>query len=142
MVSIISLTKSFVTLENVFSDAGLINCGVPQGSILVLLLFLIYINNLLQILNKTGLYLYTDNTCIFYQDKDVEKLEKVLYKGFLSFCEWFIDIKLSIHFGDDKKNSFFLSNEKPTKTRHMIWRLLSKTAQYCRISRMLPWFQS
>ena len=31
-----------------------------------------------------------------------------------------------------------LSNEKPTKTKQIIWRLLSKTAQYCRISRMLP----
>ena len=30
------LNRTFlVTLEDVFSDTGLINCGVPQGSILV-----------------------------------------------------------------------------------------------------------
>ena len=84
MVSIISLKqKVFVTLENVFSDAGLINCGVPQGSILGPLLFLIYINDLPQTLNETGSYLYAYDTCIFYQDKDVEKIEKVLNKKIL-----------------------------------------------------------
>ena len=33
--SYLSNRKFFVTLENVFSDAGLINCGFSQGSILV-----------------------------------------------------------------------------------------------------------
>ena len=73
MVSIISLKqKVFVTLENVFSDAGLINCGVRQGSILGPLLFLIYIDDLQQALKETGSCLYAYRTCIFYQDKDVE----------------------------------------------------------------------
>ena len=31
-------------------------------------------------LNDPGLYLFADDTCIFYQDKDVERIEKVLNK--------------------------------------------------------------
>ena len=83
--SYLSNRKFFMTLENTFSDAELINCGVPQGSILRPLLFLIYINDLPQALNETGSYV--DDTCIFYQDKDVEKIERVLNKEFSSLCE-------------------------------------------------------
>ena len=51
----LSSRKFFVTLEDAFSDDGLINCGIPQRSILESLLFLfiyvyIHINVLLQAL--------------------------------------------------------------------------------------------
>ena len=101
-----------MTLGNLFSDAGLINCGVPQGSILGSFLFLIYINDLLQALNETELYLYADHTCIFFQDKGVDKIEKVLNKELPSLSEWFIDNKLSIRFGDDKTKTIFFSRMK------------------------------
>ena len=100
------------------------------------LLFLQRINDLPQALNKTGSYLYADDTCIFCQDEDVKKIQKV-GKNF-HYSEWFIDNKLPIRFGDDKTKTFFFCKEKPTKTEHIIQRLLSKTAQYCRIFWVLP----
>ena len=42
-----------------------------------------------------------------YQDKNVEKIEKVLNREFSSLCEWFIGNKLSIHIWDDKKKEPF-----------------------------------
>ena len=40
-----------------------------------------------------------------FQHKDVEEIKKVLMNGFENFCDWFIDNKLSIHFGEDKSIS-------------------------------------
>ena len=110
--SYLSNRKFFVALKNVFSDAGLINSGAPQGSILGPLLFLININELPQALNNTGSYIYADKTCIFYQDKVDEKMEKVLNKEFFSLCEWLTDNTLLIHFGDDKTKTIFISRIK------------------------------
>ena len=109
MVFIISLKQKIFcgSRINVFSYAGLTNCGVSQGSILGLLLFLICKNDLRQAFNETESYLNTDNAFIFYQDKDVEKVETFFKKEFLLLFELFVDNKWSIHFGDDKAKTIF-----------------------------------
>ena len=99
MVSIVSLKqKMFVTPQNVFSDSGIRNLRVALN---------IYLNDLPQTINKTGSYLYADDTSAFYQNKN-----KVLNKEFLSICEWFIDNTLSIHFVNDKTKTIFFSRLK------------------------------
>ena len=91
-----------MSIEGVFSGEGLLICVVLQGSILEPLLFLIYINHLPQSLSQTAPDLHADDRCIYYQHRDIQKIENVLNKEFSSLCEWFIDNKLSIHFGEDK----------------------------------------
>ena len=59
--SYLSNRKFTVNLENSFSEVSSISCGVPQGSILGLLLFLIYVNDMLLAV-KCDLLLYTDDT--------------------------------------------------------------------------------
>ena len=47
------------------------------------------------------LLLYADDTCLVLQHKDVIEIETDLNKNFGSLCDWFIDNKLSIHFGEE-----------------------------------------
>ena len=104
--------RKFLVCIDVFSEAGTLKYGVSQGSILGPLLFLLYVNDLPQSLSDAGSYLHTDDTCIFYQPQDVKKNENVLNKEFPSLCQWFIDNKLSIHFGDDKTKSILFSKTR------------------------------
>ena len=48
------------------------------------------------------LFLYADDSCLVYQHKDVKDIERNLNKSFSNVCDWFVDNKLSIHFGEDK----------------------------------------
>ena len=92
-----------------FSEVGTLKYGVPQGSILEPLLFLLYVNDIPKSLSDASFYLHADDTCVFYQHENVKKIENVLNKEFSWLCQWFIDNKLSIHFGQDKTESIFFS---------------------------------
>ena len=112
--SYLSNRKIIVNLKNSFSEPGHFSCGVPQGSILGPLLFLLYINDMLQAIN-CKLLLYADDTCLIFQHKDVKVIEKQLNGNFSSICDWFVDNKLSIHFGEDKTKSILFSSKNKVK---------------------------
>ena len=63
--------RNFLACIDVYSEAGTLKCGVPQGSILGPLLFLLYVNDLFQSLSASP-YLYADDYCIFYQHEGVK----------------------------------------------------------------------
>ena len=62
---------------------------MPQGSILGPLLFLIYVNDMPQAV-KSNLLLYADDSCLMYQHRDVNEIEKQLNNNFENFCSWFV----------------------------------------------------
>ena len=103
-----------VETENKLFDLGIISCGIPQGSILGPLLFLIYVNNNLQKV-KSNLLFYADDPCLMYQHKDIAKIEKILNEDFENVCDWFVDNKLSIHFGDGKTKSIIFGSKRRAK---------------------------
>ena len=107
--------KFLVCIDNVFSESGTLKYGEPQDSILGPFLFLLHANDLPQSLSDAGSYLYADGTCIFYQHEDVKKIENVLNKKISSFYQWFMNNKLSIHFGEDKTKSILFSKTRGLK---------------------------
>ena len=104
----------YKNLKQSNSDFGKISCGVPQGSILGPLLFLIYVNDMPQAVTST-LLLHAEDSCILYQHKDAVQIEKRLNEDFENFCEWFVDNKLSIHFGEDKTKSILFASKRRAK---------------------------
>ena len=60
--------------NNHFSDLSKISCGVPQGSILGILLFLLYVNDMPQDV-RCDLFLYADNSGLTFQHEDVHVIE-------------------------------------------------------------------
>ena len=90
------------------------SCWVPQGSILGPLLFLIYVNHLPQAVKST-LFLYADDSCILYQHKEVDEIEKNLNKDFENIWDWFVDNKSSTHFGEDKTKSILFASKRRSK---------------------------
>ena len=89
-----------VNIKYKYSNVANINYEVPQGSILGPLLFLLYVNNIPQAV-VCELFLYTDNFCLLYQDRDVKATDTKLNKTYLIVCDWFLHNKLRIHFGED-----------------------------------------
>ena len=103
-----------VSVNDKFSSIGSLSCGVPQGSILGPLLFLLYVNDMKQAITSE-LMLYADDSCILFQHKEIKYIEEQLNKDFSNLCDWFVDNKLSIHFGDDKTKSILFASKHKAK---------------------------
>jgi len=66
--------KPYVCLNEVKSDMLCVNCGVPQGSILGPLLFIIYVNDIVNISNILQMILFADDTNIFVSGPNINEL--------------------------------------------------------------------
>ena len=74
--------------NNNLSTTENITCGVPQGSILGPLLFLVYINDIENVFCDVKFQLYADDTVIYYSGKNGKNVNKILQKGVDKFIEW------------------------------------------------------
>ena len=79
-----------VVLTNELSDSSVVNCGVPQGSILGPLLFLLFINDLPLLLHDTVSFvdLYADDTTLYEQHSDLKTLQRNLQKSLNLLHDW------------------------------------------------------
>ena len=74
--SYLSNRYQYVSINGYESGLAAINSGVPQGSVLGLLLFLLYINDLIQVIKFCKVHHFADDTNLLYLSNSTKKLNK------------------------------------------------------------------
>jgi len=108
----------FVNYKTMNSTCLSMSCGVPQGSVLGPLLFIIYTNDLPNALTNSKCILFADDTTVFKSSSNINDLIDSVESDLLTLNDWFRANKLSLNI--TKTNFMIFSpksvNKHPTIT--------------------------
>ena len=119
--------RSQATLANgVLSSERQITCGVPQGSVLGPLLFLIYVNDLGSVLSTSQHFLYADDTVILQSGDNISDIVELLQIDLNNYGSWCKANKLTIN---TKKSNYVIygTNQKTSRIRQCDLSLCDET---------------
>ena len=100
--SYLSNRQESVVYNGYESELKVINCGVPQGSILEPLLFLLYINDLTNVSNFFMPILFADDTNLFCIGTDLKEIIRLVNEEISKIYDWVNANKFSLNI--DKTN--------------------------------------
>ena len=115
--SYLSDRKQFVSLHGTNSEYQTLTCGVPQGSVLGPLLFLLYVNDICNCSSILEFHLFADDTNVFLSDTNIQKLELNLNIELGKVSHWLNANKLSLNI---EKTSFVISHPPQRKISYQM----------------------
>jgi hypothetical protein len=105
----LSNRKQFVQIDGINSYSKTIQCGVPQGSILGPLLFLIYINDLPEVSTFLQTTVFADDTSAFASGSDIDNLINNANNELNKIYDWLKCNKLSLNI--NKSHYMIITNK-------------------------------
>ena len=104
--------QQFVQVDGYSSDSTYVLTGVPQGSILGPLLFILYFNDVVDQLCQCKILMYADDTVLYYGSKDIFAIEHVLTKELKHLSNYFVKNELIINLNKGKTELMLLGTNK------------------------------
>ena len=86
-----------VKFKNILSDKSKVLCGVPQGSILGPVLFLLYINDIHRVSEKLSFVMCANDTNIFIKGCDLTNIISIVNSELQKISTWFQTNQLSLN---------------------------------------------
>ena len=97
MKSYLKERSQYVSYGGFESERGLVECGVPQGSVLGPLFFLLYVNDMVNVSDELELVLFADDTNIFCKGRSHAELFSKANRGLHKLSQWFRCNKLTLN---------------------------------------------
>ena len=97
MNSYLSGRTQCVKIGGSTSERALITCGVPQGSVLGSLLFLVYITDIHKSDSEASFHLFADETSLSFADKNIRRLEAKINTSLKNITNWLKANKLTLN---------------------------------------------
>ena len=113
--SYISNRQQYTIVNDKKSTTLPITCGVPQGSILGPILFLIYINDISNSIQSSTIKIFADDSCLLIFRKTIENLFSLANKDLEYLSQWLLANKLSLSIGANKETKYLFFSTRPTK---------------------------
>jgi len=107
--SYLSDRNQYVHINGIRSLEAKITHGVPQGSVLGPKLFILYINDICEVLDKLQCILFADDTSLYASGKDLQLLLNSVETELESLRKWFEANKLSLNL---KKTKYIVIGNK------------------------------
>lgn len=102
--------KQYVSIGGCNSSQAHLSVGVPQGSTLGPMLFLLYINDMFRSVNSLKMLHFADDTTLFHSSSNIMELESVFNNELKQLDEWLIANRLSLNVS--KTKCMYIYNRK------------------------------
>ena len=104
--------KQFLTLNGTDSSLKPVSTGVPQGSVLGPLLFLVYINDLHKCVIYSKVYHFADDTNLLQSDNSLKNVAKQMNFDLKNLSQWLKANKLFLNFSKTELIIFYSNSRK------------------------------
>ena len=104
--------KQMVTVNGATSDLVTVPCGIPEGSVLGPILFLLYINDYHKSSSLLDFHLFADDANLFYRHRDIAILRQHINTELKNVNRWLCSNKLSLNIEKSSSVIFHPSQKK------------------------------
>lgn len=109
--------KQKTKFGNVLSEGIFCDLGVPQGTALAVILFILYINDIRDIFSVCKIKLFADDTIIYVSGENVDELIRVLNEELHKFYSWLCVNKLKLN---ESKTKYMIVSYRNTQETELV----------------------